>query len=82
MHEKCLRIVCNDNTLSYEDLLEIGNSVSVHHRNIKILATELYETMNALPLDIVKDVFPLNNNLLYNTRNKRTFHSRAIKSVT
>ena len=37
MHEKCFRIVYNDNTSLYEELLEIGNSVSVHHRNIQFL---------------------------------------------
>ena len=56
MHEKGLRIVYNDNTSLYEELLEIDNSVSVHYRNIQILATELYKTVNELSLDIVKDV--------------------------
>ena len=56
MHEKGLLIVYNDNTSLYEELLEIDNSVSVHYRNIQILATELYKTVNELSLDIVKDV--------------------------
>ena len=81
MHEICLRIVYNDNTSS-EELLEIDNSVSVHHRNIQILATELYKIVNGLSHDIMKDIFPLNNKLPYNTRNRRTFHSRPIRSVT
>ena len=82
MHEKCLRIVYNDNTSSYEELLEIDNSVSVDHRNTQILATELYKIVNGLSPDIMKDVFLLNNSLSYNTRNRRTFHSRPIRSVT
>ena len=45
-HEKCLRIVYNDNTPSYEELLEIDNSISGHHRNMQILATELYKIVN------------------------------------
>ena len=53
MHEKCLRIVYNDNTSSYKELLEIDNSVSVHHRNIQILATELYKIVNGLSPDIM-----------------------------
>ena len=48
MHEKCLRIVYNDIASSYEELLQIDNSVSVHHRNIEILATELYKKVNGL----------------------------------
>ena len=31
--------------------------------------------------DIMKDVFPLNENPYYNTRNKRKFHSRHIRTV-
>ena len=52
----------------------------MHHRNIQILATELYKVVNGLLPDIMKDDFPLNNNLLYNTRNRRTSHSRSIRS--
>ena len=59
MHEKYLRIVFNDNTSSYEELLEIDISVSVHHRNIQMLATESYKIVNGLSSDIMKDVFPL-----------------------
>ena len=33
-------------------------------------------------LEIMKEVFPFNENTSYNTRNKRKFHSRSIKSVT
>ena len=73
VHENCLHIVYDKNTSSYEEVLEIDNSVSVHHRNIQILATELYKIVNGLSPNIIKDVFPLNNNLSYNTRNRRIF---------
>ena len=45
LHESCLRIIYNDNTT---DLLEIDNSVSVHYRNIQVLATEPYKFVNGL----------------------------------
>ena len=48
----------------------------------RFLATELYKIVNGLLPDIMKDVFPLNNNLSCNTRNKRAFHSGPIRSVT
>ena len=81
MHEKRFRIVYNDNTSSYDELLEIDYSVSVLHRNIQILATELYKIVNRLSTDIFNDVFPLNDNLSYYTRNRRKFYSRSIRSV-
>ena len=80
--ERCLRIVYSDNTSSFAELLETDNSVSVHHQNIQVLATELYKIVNGLSPEIMKEVFPFNENTSYNTRNKRTFHSRSIKSVT
>ena len=45
LHESYLRIIYNDNTT---DLLEIDNSVSVHYRNIQVLATEPYKFVNGL----------------------------------
>ena len=50
MHEKYILVqfimtVCNDTTPSCEELLEIDNSVSVYHRSIRILATELYNSL-------------------------------------
>ena len=57
------------------------NSVSVHHRNIQVLATELYKIVNWLSPEIIKGFFPFSENTSYNTRNNRNFHSRALKSV-
>ena len=82
LHKSCLRIVYSDNTFSFEELLETENSVSVHHRNIQVLTTELYKIVNGLSPEIMKEVFPFNQNTSYNTRNKRKFHSMAIKLVT
>ena len=39
----------------FTDLLEIDNSVSVHHRNIQVLATELFKFVNGLSLKLVSD---------------------------
>ena len=81
LHERCLRIVYNNNTSSYEDLLEIDNSVSIHTRNLQNLAIELYKIVNGFSPDIMKDVFPFNTNSSYNIRNSRTFRSRPIRTV-
>ena len=81
LHERCLRIVYNNNISMYEDLLEADNSVSVHFPKVQALAIELYKVVNGFSPDIMKDVFPLNANSFYNTRNKRTFHSKHIRTV-
>ena len=61
LHERRLRIMCNHNTSSFTDLLEIDNSVSVHHRNIQVLATEIYTFVNSLSPKLVGNCFKLNN---------------------
>ena len=81
LHERCLRIVYNNNTSTYGELLETDNSVLVHFRNVQALTIELYKVVNGFSPDIMKDVFPLNENSFYNARNKRTFHSRHVRTV-
>ena len=81
LHERCLRIIYNDNTSSFTDLLEIDNSVSVHHRNIQVLATELYKFVNGLSPKLVSDCFKLNNMTVHNTRTRSTFYSRPVRTV-
>ena len=72
LHERCLRVIYNDNTSSFTDLFAIDNSVSMHHRNIQVLATELYKFVNDLSPKLVSDCFKLNNTTVYNTRNRST----------
>ena len=81
LHERCLRIICNVNTTSFTDLLEIDNSVSVHHRNMQVLVTEIYKSVNGLSPKLVSDCFKLNNMTVYNTRNRCTFYSRPVRTV-
>ena len=61
LYERCLRIIYNDNTSSFTDLLKIDNSVSMHHRNIQVLATELYKFVNGFSPKLVNDCFKPNN---------------------
>ena len=81
LHERCLRTVYNNNTSTYEELLGTDNSASVHLRNVQAVAIELYKVVNGFSPDITKNVFLLNENSCYNTRNKRTFYSRDIRTV-
>ena len=53
----------------------------MHQRNLQFLATELYKVLNGLSPDLMKDVFPLNDDSAYSTRNKRIFKSKNVKTV-
>ena len=43
IHERVLRITYQDNTSTFKELLNKDNSVSVHHRNLQVLATEMFK---------------------------------------
>ena len=49
LHGRCLRTVYNDKQSSFNELLEIDGSVSVHMRNVQILA-EMYKLINNLTI--------------------------------
>ena len=42
LHERCLGVVYNHKLSTFEELLNKDNSVSIHHRILKSLATEIF----------------------------------------
>ena len=57
LHERCLRLFQNDKLSSYEELLKKDWSVSVHHRNIQNLATEMLQVKHGQSREIVTDIY-------------------------
>ena len=43
LHERELRLVYDDRQSTFKELLNIDKSVTTHHRNVQVLATELYK---------------------------------------
>ena len=43
LHERALRLVCNDKSSSFRELLERGKSFTIHERNIQVLLTEIFK---------------------------------------
>ena len=43
LHKRALRIAYADYTSSFEDLLKRDGTVTVHHRNLRVLAIEMYK---------------------------------------
>ena len=60
LRERSLRISYNDyESSSFQELLELDNSVSIHHRNIPLLANELFKVKNGLSNQIMSELFDL-----------------------
>ena len=57
MHARALRITYKDKSSTCQELLEKGNSVSIHHRNVQKLAIEIYKIMHGFSPPILNDVF-------------------------
>ena len=47
-----------DKSSSFQDLLKKDNLVSIRHRNIQALATEMFKVKNNIASEIVKELFP------------------------
>ena len=80
LHERCLRTIYNDKQSSFNELLEKDGSVSIHERNLQVLATEMYKISNGLSTPLMKDIFPINRNP-FNLRQNSQFSRPAINTV-
>ena len=80
IHEWALRLVYQDN-LSFSELLNLDNSVTVHQKNLQVLVTEIYKVKNGIAPEIMKDIFELQNPS-YNLRSScNQFRRQKIKTV-
>ena len=77
IHERALiRIAYKE----HHSLLVNDDTVSIHHRNIQILATEIYKFLHNLSPKITGEVFKLNDTG-YNLRVNASFSSNNIRTV-
>ena len=58
IHERALKLVyCNDRQLSFENLLQKDNTVSIHQRNLQALALEIFKVKNGYSPQLLTDNF-------------------------
>ena len=81
VHERALRLIYKDNQPSFKELLEKDHSVTVHHKNLQVLVTEIFKVKNDLASNIMKDVFELKE-LTYNLRSDSNHVARRNVKTT
>ena len=57
LHERVLRIVYRDDNSTFNELLTRDGSVTIHHRNIQLLAIELFKHKKGLSPPIMDSLF-------------------------
>ena len=80
IHERALRIAYCDEKSTFNELLTKDNSLTIHERNIKNLAIEMFKIKNNLSPSFLKEIFPESSNLV-NLRRKPAFQTFNVKSV-
>ena len=81
LHERCLRLIYNHKSSSFDELLKFDKSVTIHQRNTQKLALEMFKVLNSSSPEIMKEVFPLNTCNNYDLRHPPQFLARPVKSV-
>ena len=81
LHEQCLRIIYNDKTSTYKELLEKDNPVSIQPRNIQPLAIEMYKVANGMSPKTMNERFQLREKSHHNLRYTSEFINPQIHSV-
>ena len=56
LHERALRIAYNDYSSSFQELLTKDDTVTIHQRNLRALAIEMYKISNDLSPPFMKDM--------------------------
>ena len=82
LHFRALRMVYLDEKSSFEELLKKDDSVTVHHRNLQLLAIEMFKVFKGVAPAFMTDIFPKNENTFTenvssNTRSRSIFYNRS-----
>ena len=80
IHERALRLVYQDYTTTFENLLKKDGSLTFHHRNIHQVAIEMFKVKHDFSPSFMQDIFTLNKNSK-GTRSGDTFARPNVDSV-
>ena len=81
IHERCLRIIYNDKKSTFYELLEKDGSVSIHKRNLRFLACEMFRLKRNMAPELIKELILPNRQRRYELRNNPDFAVPIVKSV-
>ena len=80
LHERALRVVYRDYNATFSELLSKDKSVTIHQRNLQLLATEIFKTKNEINPKIMEEIFTFKN-VDYDLRNNTSLKIGNLKTV-
>ena len=81
LHERCLRVIYNDKSSSFKELLERDNSISIHEQNVRTLVIEMFKVSKGISSTLFSEVFSYRDNNRYSLRSDSIFSLPPVKSV-
>ena len=81
IHGKALRITYNDKSSSYGELLTKDRSATMHHRNIRALAIQIYKVIKGICPSLLNEVFGPRQST-YDLRGNGFLERIRVKSVS
>ena len=69
VHKRALRTIHENFVLTFDKLLQLDNSCTIHTKHLRTLMTVIYKSLNKANPQIMWDIF-LNKKTNYNLRNK------------
>ena len=80
LHHRALKIVYRDEVSTFDELLIIDNSVTIHQRNIQFLGIELYKVKSGIAPPFMSEIFGERENeegnIINSLRSQRDFYCR------
>ena len=76
-----LRVIYNDKKSTFYELLEKYGSASIHKRNLRLLACEMFKLKRNMALELIMGLIRPNRQHWYELRNNPDFAVPIVKSV-
>ena len=80
LHERALRVFYRDYDATFSELFSKDKSVTIHQRNLRLLATESFKTKIELNPKIMEEIFTFKN-VDYDLRNNTSLKIGNLKTV-
>ena len=81
IHERCFQMIYDDKKSTFYKMLEKDGSTSIHKRNLRFLACEMFKLKRGIAPKLIKELILPNRQHRHELRNNPDFAAPLVKSV-